>query len=253
MKGKPVNSRNVRDMDPLESMRNSIYQIGGTAALLTVAAVLIELVVTFLPGGNVPVETVADWFTQLQANWFMGLRNLGLMNILMFAMGIPMYFALYTAHSKKMKEFAALAMIISFVGTALFFATNRAFPMLELSREYAQTTTDTQRTILLSAGRAMLSVGRSHSPGTFLGFFLGEVGGVLMSAVMLRGRIFRRTTALLGIAGFALLSVFEVCTSFVPALSGVAMIFAMGGAVLNIAWLVLVGHRFFRLVGTDMR
>ena len=165
----------------------------------------------------------------------------------MVALGIPTYFALYTAHRKVNQEWAALAMVISFVGGAVFFATNRAFSMLELGRQYAQATTDAQRAIFEAAGQAMLSVGRSHCPGTFWGFFLGELAGVLMSGVMLRGKIFSKTTALAGIIGFTLLLVSEVCISFVPALNGIGMIVAMGGGVLNVIWMILLGRRLIQL------
>jgi hypothetical protein len=209
------------------------------------------MVITFLPGGNTPFETVFDWFTQLQSNWFMGLRNLGLLNIVMFTFGIPMYYALYTAHWKVNKAIGALAMIISFIGVSVFFATNRAFSMLELSNQYAQATTEAQRSMFATAGQAMLSVGRSHSPGTFLSFFLGELAGVLMSVVMLRGKIFRKATALIGIIGFTLLSIFDVCTSFIPVLKEIAMIFAISGGFLNLMWLILLGRRLFQLVLKD--
>ncbi len=172
------------------------------------------------------------------------------MNVIIFALGIPMYFALYIAHRKVNKELAALAMIISFIGTAIFFATNRAFSMLELSRHYPQATTDAERAIFEAAGQAILSVGKSHSLGTFMGFFPGEIAGILMSVVMLRSKIFGKVTALVGIIGFTLLSIFEVSTSFIPMLNEVAMIFAMGGGVLNTVWLILLGFRFFQLVRT---
>ena len=243
-----MNNQNTRNVELSESNRKRIYRIGGMAALHTVVVAFSEMVITFLPGGSAPVETVIDWFTQLQNNWFMGLRNLGLLNIVMVALGIPMYFALYTAHRKVNKEFGALAMVISFIGVAVFFATNRAFSMLELSGQYAQATTDAQRSMIEAAGQAMLSVGRSHSPGTFIGFFLGELAGILMSVVMLQGKIFSKATALAGIIGFTLLLIFEVCTSFIPALNGVGMIFAMVGGVLNIIWLILLGGRFIQLV-----
>jgi hypothetical protein len=235
-------------MELSESERKRIYKIGGIAALLTVAVAFVEMLLTFLPGGNLVHETVIDWFTQLQDNLFMGLRNLGLLNIVMFTFGIPMYFALYTAHLKVNKAFAAFSMIVSFIGVTVFFSTNRAFSLLELSGQYAHATSDAQRAMFAAAGQAMLSVGRSHSPGTFIAFFLGELAGILMSVVMLRGRVFSKTTALVGIASFSLLMIFEVCTSFVPTISGVAMIFAMGGGLLNIAWLVLLGRRLLQLV-----
>lgn len=243
-----MDNQNTRNMELSESERKRIYKIGGIAALLTVAVAFVEMLLTFLPGGNPVHETVIDWFTQLQDNWFMGLRNLGLLNIVMFTFGIPMYFALYTAHLKVNKAFAAFSMIVSFIGVTVFFSTNRAFSLLELSGLYAHATSDAQRAMFAAAGQAMLSVGRSHSPGTFIAFFLGELAGILMSVVMLRGRVFSKTTALVGIAGFSLLMIFEVCTSFVPTISGVAMIFAMGGGLLNIAWLVLLGRRLLQLV-----
>jgi len=243
-----MNNQNTKEMELSEFNSKTIYRIGGIAALLTVVVAFGEMIITFLPGGNESVETVFDWFAQLQGNWFMGLRNLGLLNILMFTLGIPMYFALYTAHRKGNKAFGALAMIISFTGVAVFLATNRAFSMLELSGQYAQATTEAQRSLFAAAGQAMLSVGRSHSPGTFIGFFLGELAGVLMSVVMLRGKIFNKATALIGIIGFTLLSIFEVCTSFIPALSKLALILAIAGGLLNIIWLILLGRRLLQLV-----
>jgi len=243
-----MGDQSTGNMENHKSERGKIYKIGGIAALLTVAVALVELLLTFFPGGNASHETVIDWFSQLQDNWFMGLRNLGLLNIVMFTFGIPMYFSLYTAHLKVNKAFAAFSMIVSFIGVTVFFATNRAFSLLELSGQYAQATSDAQRAIFVAAGQAMLSVGRSHSPGTFIAFFLGELAGILMSVVMLRGGIFSKTTALIGIAGFSLLMIFEVCASFIPTISGVAIIFAAGGGLLNIAWLVLLGRRLLQLV-----
>jgi uncharacterized membrane protein len=202
--GVSMNNQNTGNMELSESNRKTIYKIGGIAALLTVVVAFGEMVITFLPGGYAPVETVFDWFTQLQGNWFMGL-----------------------------------------------LATNRAFAMLELSGQYVQATTEAQRSILAAAGQAMLSVGRSHSPGTFIGFFLGELAGILMSVVMQRGKIFNKATALIGIIAFTLLSIFEVCTSFIPGLREVAMIIAISGGLLNVIWLILLGRRFFQLVHMD--
>jgi Domain of unknown function (DUF4386) len=246
-----MHDQNTSDVELSESNKKTIYTIGGLAALLTVLVAFGEMIITFLPGGNSPVETVFDWFAQLQSNWFMGLRNLGLLNIAMFTLGIPMYFALYAAHRRGNKALAALAMIVSFIGVAVFLATNRAFSMLELSAQYAQATTEAQRSMYAAAGQAMLSVGRSHSPGTFISFFLGELAGVLMSIVLLRGQIFSRTTAYIGIIGFTLLSIFEVCTSFIPSLRQLAMLFAIGGGLLNIMWLILLGRRLLQLVHKD--
>ena len=227
----------------------SLYKVGGAAALLAVLTGLVEIIITFLPGGNASPETVLDWFTLFQNNWFLGLRNLGLLNIVLTALAIPIFLALYAAHRQANNASAVLAVIISLIGVAVFFATNRAFPMLDLSSQYAAATTDAQRSLVAAAGQAMLSVGKSHTPGTFMGFFLSEVAGIAISSVMLRSKVFSKATAYAGILGFGLLLVFEVCSSFAPGLD-MAMIFAMGGGLLVMAWYILIACRLLQLAKT---
>ena len=225
----------------------TLYKVGGMAALGTVLVGLVEIGITFLPGGNTPYKTVFDWFTLFQNNSFMGLRNLGLLNILFYALDIPIFFALYGAHRKTSQTLAALAMIVSFIGVAVFYATNRAFAMLDISNQYALATTEAQRSILAAAGQAMLSVGQSHTPGTFIAFFLSEFASLLISVVMLRDKLFSKANAYVGFLGFTFMLIFEVCTSFVPALQGVAMIFAMLGGILSLVWEILVALKLFHL------
>jgi hypothetical protein len=225
----------------------SLYKIGGFAALGTVLVGLIEIGITFLPGGNTAYKTVFDWFTLFQNNWFMGLRNLGLLNILFYALDIPIFFALFGAHRKTNQTLAALAMIVSFIGVAVFYATNRAFAMLDISNQYALATTEAQRSILAAAGQAMLSVGQSHTPGTFMAFFLSESASLLISVVMLREKLFSKVNAYAGFLGFTFMLIFEVCASFMPAMQGVSMIFAMVGGILSLVWEILVAIKLFHL------
>ena len=138
-------------------------------------------------------------------------------------------------------------MIISFLGIAVFYATNRAFPMLELSNQYAAAGTDAQRAMLEAAGQSILSVGQSHTPGTFLGFSLMEAAGIMMSIVMLLGKKISRFNGYLGILGFGLLLIFEFISSFISGLSDAAVILAMLGGLLSMGWYVLTARRLFQL------
>jgi hypothetical protein len=227
---------------------HSIYILGGIAALSAVLVGLIEIVITFLPGGNTTQESVIDWFLLFQANPFMGLRNLGLLNIFLNALGILTFLALYAAHRKDSnRPYATLAMVISFIGVGVFFSTNRAFPMLALSNQYAAAASDAQRAMLEAAGQSMLSVGQSHTPGTFLGFCLLEIAGALISFVMLRSKIFSKVAAYAGMLGFGSLLVFEFFSSFVSGLDATAMILAMFGGLLSMVWYVLIALRLFQL------
>lgn len=233
--------------DFVNSGWQSICYLGGSAALLTVLTALVEILITFLPGGNTTANTVTEWFTLLQNNPFMGLRNLGLLNILMTAFGIPMIFTLYWVHQKLNQPFTTLTMILSFIGIAVFYATNRAFPMLDLSHQYAAATTEPQKAILEAAGQAMLSVGQSHTPGTFLAFVISEISGILMAVVILRGKLFKPASAIAGLLGYGLLLIFEILSSFVPSSHNAILVIAMIGGLSNIVWYVLVAFELFRL------
>jgi hypothetical protein len=231
----------------IDAGRARLYRLGSMAAVLIIITGLLEIVITFLPGGYFSADTISDWFALLQNNWFLGLRNLGLLNIIMTLLGIPMFLALYTSLQDVDQPFPALALIFSLVGVAVFYSTNRAFSMFDLSHQYAAATTDAQKTILLAAGQAMLSVGESHTPGTFMGFFLSELAGILISAVMLRSGIFNKAAAYSGMIGFSLLLAYDICVSFLPGLSAPALIFAMAGGLLSLAWYVLIARRLSQL------
>ena len=123
--------------------------------------------------------------------------------------------------------------------------------MLDISNQYALATSEAQRSILAAAGQAMLAVGQSHTPGTFIAFFLSESSSLLMSVVLLRGNLFSKTNANVGFVGFAFMLIFEVCASFVPALQGVVLILAMVGGILSLVWEVLVALRLFQLSRTE--
>lgn len=225
----------------------SLYKIGGTAALLAVLLGLIEIAITFMPGGNLSAPTIGDWFALFQTNWFMGLRNLGLLNLMVNALGIFIFFALYGAHRQVNQPYAALALIIFIIGVAVFYATNRAFSMLELSNHYAAAAADGQRMALEAAGLALLATGTSHAPGTFLAFFFLEVSGMGMSWVMLRSGVFSRINAYAGLLGFALLLAYEISASFIPATQSAALLLTIIGGLAVMVWYILIARRLFRL------
>lgn len=229
----------------------SICYLGGITALLTVMTALSEILITFLPGGYTTANTVTEWFALLQNNPFLGLRNLGLLNIMMMTLSIPMVFTLYWTHRKTSPQAAALSMILSFIGVSVFYATNRAFPMLALSAQYTAAAGEAERMVLEAAGQAMLSVGQSHTPGTFLAFLFSEIAGILMGLVLLRGKQFNSAAAIAGMLGYGFLLIFEVLSSFVPSSHNAILIPAMTGGLLNITWYILVALGLFRLGKLD--
>ena len=233
-----------------------LYRVGGIAALVAVGVGLIETGIMFFPGAtSVDPVTVVDWFTLFQSHPFMALRNLGLLNMFFNVTAIPAYLALYAALRKANHSLAALATITAYIGIAVFFGTNRAFPMLDLSHRYAAATADAERASLVAAGQAMLSVGQSHTPGTFPAFFFAEAAGLMVSVVMQQSNVFAPVNAYLGIVGFALLMVSDSLMSFVPSWGNEAMILAMLAGLLSMIWYILTAFGLLKLgreVSEDM-
>ncbi len=228
----------------------SLYRLGGTTALFAILVALTDISFTFLPAGaeQPGTMTAIDWFHLFQSNWFFGLRNLGLLpNILTLILLIPLFLALYAVHRQVDGAYAALALILSLVGAAIYLSNNAAFPMWALSAKYAAATTEAQRTLIAAAGEAILARGEDFTPGTFIGFLLGEIAIVLISYVMLRGGIFSKATAYAGILGGLFLTVFTIWSTFIPVFFEAAMILAMIGGLASIAWYVLTARRLFQL------
>jgi len=228
------------------------YKVGAWAALFGVLAGVVESSIQFFPGAAGEVVTAADWFALIQAHWFIGLRNLGLLNILFAISGIPFMIALYGAHRKSQPTFALQAMIVSMIGAGVFLATNRTFAMLDLSQQYSAATSEAQRAALVAAGQSMLVVGKSHTPGTFLAFLFTEGAGLLMSIVMLRGGVFSKGNAIAGIVAFSLLLLYDISYSFVPSLQTLAMIMVMFAGAASIIWQVMTALKLFKLGKVDV-
>lgn len=229
----------------------SLYRLGGTAAVMIVAVMLLDIFIAFLPGGATGPDTVTviDWFALLQKNPFLGFRDLGLLNIVNALLGIPLFLALYHVHRRTNNAYAAFAAILFFVGVTVYLANNAVFPFFVLSAKYAAAMTNAQRAVFLAAGEAMLARGADLTPGSFMGFLLPGIAGIMMAIVMLRGRIFSGVTAMAGILGCGFLVLFTISVAFMPAIFDVAIILAIIGALLSMAWYILIARRLFQLGG----
>ncbi|HXF60112.1 MAG TPA: DUF4386 family protein [Caldilineaceae bacterium] len=228
----------------------SLYMVAGAAALAALAANVLDIVLGF---GDTEIvvngaKTATDWFAVYEESWFDGLYRLGILNIVYQLCLVPIFLALFVAHRHTDGTYAALAMVIGFIGTAIYLSNNAAIPMLTLSAKHAAAASDAQRAILAAAGEAVLATGEDFTPGSFAGMFLGGIAAIIMSWVMLRSGVFGKFSAWAGIIGFSFLSLFTIWATFVPVLYGVAFyFFALIGGLLALTWFVLVALAFFRL------
>lgn len=238
----------MSDLKSNESQWKSIYIVGGIAAILSLVAVVLDIFIGSATGGNLTElpQTAVERFAQFQQNAWLGLYNLDLLNTVNQLISIPVYFALYAALRKTNKPYALLALIIFLLGTAIFVSNNTALPMLELSRKYALAD-ETQKTLLAAAGEAMLVRGEHGSLGVFFSFLLPTLSALVFSLVMLKGKVFSKASAYIGILGNVLMLIYVVLVTFAPTVKNMAMTIAMPGGLLLLAWMVMLTLRLFRL------
>jgi hypothetical protein len=192
--------------------------------------------------------TIQNWFDQLQANPLLGLRNLDLLNIVISFIQIPMFLALFGVYRKESQAFAILALIVWLMGISLFISNNAALPMFDLSTRYSDISTEFQRAAIEGAGIALLARGAHGSIGSFMGFFLSSIGTLLFGLLMLRGKLFSRFAAWVGIVGITLLIIYTIGNTFVPNRGNEMLIIAMPGGILMIVWNILIAKKLFQLV-----
>jgi hypothetical protein len=233
------------DSVPVDSGWKNLYKVGGITVLIVFLIPLAEVVISYLPGVERATQgtvTVVDWFTLFQTHWFLGLRNLGFLNLIAVILLAPTVLAIYSATRRDHEAYGALGTILFFVGLAVYLASSRAFPMLSLSGQYASATTEAQRSLSIAAGQAMLAEGESRA-----GIPLVEFACLVISIVMLRSKVFAKTTAYAGILGNVLLIAVETVLTLFRTLPQWGMVLAVVAGLAMMSWYFLVGTRLLKL------
>lgn len=232
-----------------EKQWKTVYWWGGVSAVLVVVLYVADIIIGTSLGGDLTAlpRTSVERFNQFHENPLLGLYCLDLLNITAQIVFVPAYIALYAAHRKSGPAYAFSALAVFLLGTAVFVATNTALPMMDLAEKYFSATTEARKASLAGAGEALLARGAHGSPGVFIGFFLPNIAGVVMSVAMLRGGVFSRPTALLGLFGSMMILAYLVLVTFVPGAKTAAMAISAPGGIALMVWMALFGRRLFRL------
>jgi hypothetical protein len=246
----------VPDTKTAASGWESLYQLGGAAALVIILVSLLDILITFFPWGATPDPgegSVIDWFRLIQVNRFLGMRGLGLLNLLTTALAVPVFFALFlttspaTVDQRHHQAYAALALIILCIGVTTYIDSNSALAMLALSNRYGLASSEAQRSQIVAAGQVLLAQAEDFTPATFAGFFLTEIAYIVMAAVLARSRFSGQAAAWVGLVGFALMVVSTTWATFIPVLYDATVLLAMLGGLLCMTWFFLVARGLFRL------
>ena len=210
--------------------------MGSVSGILAAAVLLFDIVYGSAGIDKLPATADAI-FSHFKKGLFSGLYHLDFINAVLCTVSLPLYFSLALIHKKQGHDTALLAAALYFCGTAVFLACNSALPMAELSNRYSGAASAGESNMILAAAEAVLVKGRHSGPGIFPAMLLQSSGSILISFIMLKSRIIGRKTALAGVIGNPLLLVYVFLVSFFPETGSIAMIFALPGGLLNLAWM----------------
>jgi hypothetical protein len=227
------------DAETEDSAWKGLYLIGGVGGLIAGALTLIDFLV-FVVWSQPSLTDAQGWFTLFQQNWLIGLLDLDLLGIIAYLLLLPTILSLYFSLRRTSQSWMIIGTVLTFVGIVVYFASNTAFSLLALSTQYAAATTDTQRSMFLAAGQALLAV---WSQIAFTeSFILVSAALLVISGVMLRSNVFGRKTAYVGV--FANLAGLGGYLQWV--FLKIPLLFALNAVVLGI-WFILIGRRLYQL------
>lgn len=218
-------------MNNTDARWNWLYKIGAAAAALFVVFMPIQILVFFV---SPPPDSVSGWFALFQANRLFGLLDLDLLLMVDQVLTMLLFLALYVALKETSESLMAIGLVLGLVSTVLFIASNPAFAVLLLSDQYAAAATEAQRAALLAAGQAVMV---TYEGSAFhASYILGSVASIIVSAVMLRSRVFSKAAAILGVVSNVI-----ALGLYVPQVGVYISVFSV---VLLWAWILLIGLRF---------
>lgn len=221
---------------------SGLCRAGGIAAIILIVYSLATMVQMVVLGGQ--PANAAEAFSLLQNHRAVALLRLDLPTLVVMPLYYLLFLGLYAALRRTDSANATLSTALAFVGITLLLATPTALSMIPLSDKYAAASTDAMRLQIQAAGEAIMAANIWHGTGAILGGVLVQIGAVLISVVMLRGGVFGKVTAWLGIVMHGLDLAHIVCGQFVP-VSGVVLMAAAGP--LYPIWFFLVGRRLLQL------
>lgn len=223
----------------------SLYKIGGAAAIISALLLLIEIIVfTIWPQPS----NVMGYFALFQSNQLIGLIDFYLLEVFAYIFFVPLFLALYISLKRFNESYTLIAISLAILGIAIFLSTNNSFTMLSLSNQYMAATTEAQKSILLSAGQAILANTGQRAVGGFnMGFLMISIAGILFSAVMLRSNNFSKRIAYVGFLAFAISLAEYFRMILLPSSFTLLLIIAIASGILLLIWLLMVGRILLQL------
>jgi hypothetical protein len=249
---KPMNK--ISSINTLDVAFPGLYKAGSVAALMAAVIFRRNLDAEWMAlrgagiltsGLSSAPSAIEDWFSLLQHHQLLGLTLLNLFDLVNFSLVGMIILTLFVVLKPFSPSWMVGAAALGFVGVAAYFASNQAFTMLWLSKQYAAASTDAQRAAFLAAGQAVLAIHKNASyagSGIYLSFLLVCLAGLIISVVMLHSELFSKSTAYFGILAHGSGLTYYIVLIFAPSIVFIPISIS---AIFLLVWYLLVSRQLW--------
>ena len=214
---------------------DKLCKIGGISALIIVLIIPIQIIIfTLYP----PPQTAIGFFELFRDNWVIGLLSFDFLYYINNGFLILVYLGLFASLRKIDFANMLIAIIIGFIGIAIYYAPTVGFEMLSISKQYYSTDSIESKQQLLSVGHGLIA--RYKGTAFDVYYVFNAITLLLISITMYKSKDFGKSSATWGlIAG-----VFMI----IPSTAGtLGLIFSLISLIPWIVFSILIGRRLIQM------
>lgn len=186
----------------------TLYKIAGFAVIVMLIIIPTQIAVFILT--PIP-SSIESWFSLFNTNWLLGLIHQDMLYIINNIIVSMMYLAFYITLRSTNKSVMTIAILLGFLGISAYFASNKSFELLNISNQYFATSTEAQKSMLLSAGQALLCGWQGTA--FLIYYILNGIALIMISYVMLKSTVFSKNMAIIGLISGVLMIIPSVSAS----------------------------------------
>lgn len=208
-----------------------LYKIAGISALVIVLIIPVQVVIfSVFP----PPEDSISFIQLFHDNWLLGLLSLDLLYYFNNGFLVVFYLGLFASMRKVDFSGMLIALVLGFIGIAIYYVSSIGFEMLAVSKQYFQTDSIELKQQLIAIGHGLIL--RYKGTAFDVYYVFNAIALILIAKTMFKSVEFGKTAAIWGlIAGIFMI---------IPSTAGtIGLIFSLISLIPWIVFSVIVGRK----------
>ena len=208
-----------------------LYKVAGISALVIVLIIPVQVVIfSLFP----PPEDSIGFIQLFHDNWLLGLLSLDLLYYFNNGFLVVFYLGLFASMRKVDFSGMLIALVLGFIGIAIYYVSSIGFEMLAVSKQYFQTDSIELKQQLIAIGHGLIL--RYKGTAFDVYYVFNAIALILIAKTMFKSVEFGKTAAIWGlIAGIFMI---------IPSTAGtIGLIFSLISLIPWIVFSVIVGRK----------